>query len=123
MKNFINFLLFGAYLFGSMGLAQSLQEEVDIPFRYAKGMFLFEKNCSSCHGLDMTGTDKGPPLLHDFYKPSHHDDASFYRAGLQGVKAHHWQFGDMPAVEGMTARKMKSIVPYVRYYQQLQKLY
>lgn len=97
--------------------------DVAIPFRYAKGQVLFEKNCSSCHGISMTGTDKGPPLIHAFYKPSHHGDGSFYRAGLKGVKAHHWNFGDMPPVSGMNESKMKSIVPYIRFYQQAKKLY
>lgn len=98
-------------------------ENIDIPFRYAKGQVLFEQKCSSCHGESMTGSDKGPPLLHSFYKPSHHNDASFYRAGLKGVKAHHWNFGDMPPVPGMTERKMKNIISYIRYYQQQKKLY
>jgi len=98
-------------------------EEVEIPFHLARGQLLFEKYCSSCHGLQLTGSDKGPPLLHAFYKPSHHGDKSFYRAALQGVKQHHWNFGDMPPVEGMTPKKMDSLVPYIRYYQQQKKLY
>jgi cytochrome c2 len=103
---------------------QSLSaNDIVIPFRYAKGQVLFEKNCSSCHGQTMTGTDKGPPLLHPFYKPSHHGDRAFYNAALKGVKAHHWKFGDMPPVQGITEHKMKSIVPYIRYYQQQKKLY
>ena len=80
-------------------------ESVDIPFELAKGQILYEKYCSSCHGLDLTGTDQGPPLLHPFYKPSHHGDKSFYRAALKGVKQHHWNFGDMKPVEGMTPKK------------------
>ncbi len=102
---------------------QVSSDEIEIPFRYARGNLLFKENCSSCHGLEMTGTDKGPPLLHAFYKPSHHDDASFYRAGINGVRAHHWNFGDMPPVEGMTVAKMNSIVPYIRFFQQKNKLY
>lgn len=92
--------------------------DVVVPFKYAKGQFLYKKNCSSCHGNDLAGTKKGPPFLHPFYKPSHHGDAAFYRAALKGVTAHHWRFGDMPAVEGMTLAKLHSIVPYIRYYQQ-----
>ena len=98
-------------------------EEVEIPFHLAKGQLLYEKCCSSCHGLQLNGTDKGPTLLHAFYKPSHHGDKSFYRAALQGTKQHHWEFGDMPPVEGITPKKMDSLVPYVRYYQQQKKLY
>lgn len=98
-------------------------EEVVIPFQYARGQVLFEKNCSSCHGVNLMGSEKGPPLLHAFYKPSHHGDDAFYRAGLKGVKAHHWNFGDMPPVSGMTESRMKAIVAYIRYFQQQKKLY
>ena len=98
-------------------------EEVEIPFHLGKGQLLYEKYCSSCHGLQLNGSDKGPPLLHPFYKPSHHGDKAFYRAALQGAKQHHWEFGNMPPVEGMTTKKMDKLVPYVRYYQQQKKLY
>ncbi|MDH3763970.1 MAG: cytochrome c [Gammaproteobacteria bacterium] len=97
--------------------------EVEIPFELAKGQILFEKYCSGCHGLQLDGSDQGPPLIHPFYKPSHHGDKSFYRAVLQGVRQHHWNFGDMKPVEGMTRGKMDSVVPFIRYYQQQKKLY
>ncbi len=98
-------------------------EDLAIPFRYAQGKVLYDLNCASCHGEKLTGSDNGPPLIHPFYKPSHHGDSAFYRAGLQGVRAHHWNFGDMPPVPGMTERKMKNIISYIRYYQQQMKLY
>lgn len=98
-------------------------DTIEVPFQYAKGQQLFQQNCSACHGSTLKGSEQGPPLLHPFYKPSHHGDASFYRAGLKGVKAHHWKFGDMPAVPGMTEAKMKSIIQFIRYYQKQQQLY
>ena len=98
-------------------------EEVEIPFHLGKGQLLYEKYCSSCHGLQLDGSDKGPTLLHPFYKPSHHGDKAFYRAALQGARQHHWEFGDMLPVEGMTTKKMDKLVPYIRYYQQQKKLY
>ncbi len=97
--------------------------DVKIPFRYGKGMLLYNEKCSSCHGIKLGGTDKGPPLVHNFYKPSHHGDSAFYKAALKGVRAHHWNFGDMPPVNGITRNKMDSIIPYIRYYQQQMKLY
>ena len=123
MKKIIKFI-FGACLLMPMhsGVVQAT-ESIDIPFELARGQLLYEKYCSSCHGLDLTGSDEGPPLLHPYYKPSHHGDKSFYRAVLQGVKQHHWNFGDMKPVEGMTPKKMDRVVPYVRYYQQQKKLY
>ena len=98
-------------------------EQIEIPFKLAKGQVLYEKYCSSCHGMQLDGSDKGPPLVHPYYKPSHHGDKAFYRAALNGVKQHHWNFGDMPPVAGMTPGKMDSVLPYVRYYQQQKKLY
>lgn len=122
MNKTISCFLIGSFMAVTSQQTYSASDLV-IPFRYAKGLVLFERNCSSCHGVSMMGTDKGPPLMHSFYKPSHHGDSSFYRAGLKGVKAHHWNFGDMPPVPGMSESKMKNIVPYIRFYQQAKKLY
>ena len=115
-------------LFASVLLTLNLstvqaQTDTSIPFKYARGQVLFEENCSACHGVDLTGTDQGPPLIHAFYKPSHHGDAAFYRAALKGVRSHHWNFGDMPAVAGMTKQKLNSIVPYIRFIQKQKNLY
>ena len=30
----------------------------------AAGKTLFAKHCATCHGADLKGSDKGPPLLH-----------------------------------------------------------
>jgi mono/diheme cytochrome c family protein len=98
-------------------------ETIEVPFKLARGQVLYENYCASCHGLELDGSDQGPPLVHPFYKPSHHGDKSFYRAVLQGTKQHHWNFGDMKPVEGMTPKKMDSLLPYVRYFQQQKKLY
>jgi cytochrome c2 len=123
MKNLsklsISILLLTPFITGTIKAA----EEVDIPMHLGKGQLLYEKYCSSCHGQQLTGSDKGPPLLHPFYKPSHHGDKSFYRAALQGARQHHWEFGDMSPVAGMTPKKMDRLLPYIRYYQQQKKLY
>ena len=94
-----------------------------VPFNLSRGKSTFDKSCAECHGAWADGTDKGPPLIHRFYEPGHHSDIAFQRAITQGVKQHHWNFGDMKPVEGMTRKKMDSLVPYVRYYQQQKKLY
>jgi mono/diheme cytochrome c family protein len=98
--------------------AASGESGFKVPFQYGLGKTLFDENCTSCHGAWGKGTDKGPPLLHRFYITSHHGDAAFYQAALTGTRAHHWNFGDMPAVEGMTREKMDKIIPYVRWLQQ-----
>ena len=123
MKNIIK-TSFCIFLFTPLvGTQVRAAEQIEIPFNLGKGQLLYEKYCSSCHGMDLNGSDEGPPLLHPFYKPSHHGDKAFYRAALQGTRQHHWEFGDMSPVEGMTQKKMDSLVPYVRYYQQQKKLY
>ena len=123
MKEIIKFSTSILVLMSVMTGTIKAAEEVEIPFHLGKGQLLYEKYCSTCHGVQLNGSDKGPPLIHPFYKPSHHGDKAFYRAALQGAKQHHWEFGDMPPVEGMTPKKMDSLVPYVRYYQQQKKLY
>ena len=81
------------------------------------GQGAFADNCSVCHGQNASGSDKGPPLIHIVYEPSHHGDASFYAAAQRGVRAHHWRFGDMAPVEGLTRADVKMIVAYVRELQ------
>jgi mono/diheme cytochrome c family protein len=82
-----------------------------------KGKSIYEANCSSCHGQNGSGTDKGPPFIHKIYEPSHHGDASFQRAAKYGVRAHHWPFGNMPRVEGITEIEVERVIVYVRELQ------
>jgi mono/diheme cytochrome c family protein len=77
----------------------------------------FMANCAVCHGAGGVGTSQGPPLVHKIYEPNHHGDAAFQRAAANGVKAHHWQFGDMPKVEAVKPDDVDQIVKYVRWLQ------
>jgi hypothetical protein len=45
-------------------------------------------------------------------------DASFYLAVKQGVCAHHWNFGEMPALPHVTEGEGTPIIAYVRWLQQ-----
>ena len=38
-------------------------------------------------------------------------------AARRGVRAHHWGFGDMPPVEGVTDADIAAIIAYVRTLQ------
>lgn len=78
------------------------------------GKTLFEKHCAACHGADLKGSDKGPPLLHRIYEPSHHADAAFQLAVRNGVRAHHWQFGDMAPLPQVTPDEVAHVTAYVR---------
>ncbi len=81
------------------------------------GKALFAKQCAACHGADLKGSDKGPPLLHKVYEPSHHGDAAFQLAAKNGARAHHWNFGDMPPVRGISPDEVAHITAYVRVEQ------
>jgi mono/diheme cytochrome c family protein len=83
-----------------------------------EGRALFEANCAACHGKNAAGKDGfGPPLVHKIYEPGHHADVAFQMAVANGVRAHHWRFGDMPAVQGVTQSDVDKIVAYVRALQ------
>ena len=84
----------------------------------AIGKPTYEQHCSSCHGGALQGTaDKGPPLLHRIYEPSHHADAAFQLAVKSGSRAHHWKFGDMAPVPGVSPDEVAHITAYVRMMQ------
>lgn len=78
------------------------------------GKGLYEQNCASCHGADLQGSDQGPPFLHRVYEPSHHADLAFQLAVKNGTRAHHWPFGDMKPVPGLTPDDVAHITAYVR---------
>jgi len=80
----------------------------------AAGKSLYEANCAQCHGADLRGTPQGPPLLHRVYQPSHHADIAFQLAAKYGTRQHHWNFGDMQPVNGVTPDDVAHITVYVR---------
>ncbi|MCB1368405.1 MAG: cytochrome c [Rhodobacteraceae bacterium] len=82
------------------------------------GETAFNAKCAECHGQNAAGNDQaGPPLVHKIYEPGHHGDAAFLMAAQNGVQSHHWRFGNMPAVEGVTPGDVKAIIAYVRTLQ------
>jgi hypothetical protein len=81
------------------------------------GAQLFALNCAVCHGVAAAGSAMGPPLVHRIYEPAHHGDAAFRAAVRQGVKSHHWSFGDMPPVPGVTDAQVDRIIAHVRELQ------
>ena len=84
----------------------------------SKGQVVFNTNCASCHGIDAAGGIGGPPLIHNIYNPGHHSNASFIRAVRNGVKQHHWQFGDMPPQKHVAFGDMVFLMKFIREIQQ-----
>ena len=96
--------------------------EVTLPAKLSTeaqiGRNAFAAKCAECHGQNAAGNDQaGPPLVHKIYEPGHHGDAAFLMAAQNGVQSHHWRFGNMPAVEGVTPGDVKAIIAYVRTLQ------
>ena len=81
------------------------------------GESLFNAKCSLCHGANAAGTTQGPPLVDRVYEPGHHPDVSIRVAVRQGVRQHHWQFGNMPPVPSISEDDVEKIICYVREMQ------
>lgn len=90
------------------------------PAMIQAGSVAYAASCASCHGTSLRGTDKGPSLLSEVYEPSHHADIAFLLAAQRGVSAHHWSFGDMPAIETVSSEEIETIVAFVRETQRIE---
>ena len=86
----------------------------------AQGAALYQQSCGSCHGADLRGTDKGPSHLSQVYESGHHPDSSFRSAIANGTTAHHWDFGDMKPVSGLSGDEIDAIIAYIRGQQDKQ---
>lgn len=82
------------------------------------GAGLYAANCASCHGADLQGTSQGPSHLSIVYEPNHHGDGAFRAAIRNGAPQHHWDFGDMPPVEGLTDDEVGAIISFIRAEQE-----
>mgnify|MGYP001812492822 CR=1 FL=1 len=92
---------------------------VQDPGLVAAGEPLYQAGCAACHGVDLKGTVVGPSHLSIVYEPNHHGDAAFILAAKNGVRQHHWNFGDMAPVAGLSDDDLLAIVAYVRENQRI----
>ena len=76
------------------------------PAEVQVGEAKFTANCAACHGVRGVGTKQGPPLVHKIYEPTHH-----------------WEFGNMPKIEGVTSGDVEHIIRYVRWLQREAGIY
>lgn len=90
------------------------------PDLVATGSNLYAANCASCHGQDLRGTDQGPSHLSQVYEPNHHGDGAFLVAVLRGSPQHHWNFGSMPPIAGLSEEDVAAIVAFVREKQRVE---
>ena len=84
------------------------------------GKHIYDVKCAHCHGTNAVGQNNvAPPLIHKIYELNHHGDESFQRAVALGVSAHHWPFGNMPPIEGVSRDDVKLIIAYIRKVQNI----
>ena len=86
----------------------------------ARGKQLYGGACAMCHGADLRGTRQGPSHLSKVYEPSHHPDEAFRLAVKNGVRAHHWRFGDMPSLPEFPDDALTDVIAYIRSEQEKQ---
>ena len=126
MKPLITLLLCGCtVLISAFSVACSANEETqsnngqssisttDSNITYS-GEESFINRCAVCHGETGTGSPTGPPLVNRLYEIGHHGDQSFHNAVNNGVVAHHWNFGNMPAIPGVSEAEIDAIICHVR---------
>lgn len=105
-----------------------LAEEGPVPVErdataVAAGEELFSASCAVCHGTDLRGSPTGPPLLVPTYAPNHHGDEAFQQAVAFGTPSHHWGFGDMAPIAGLSRGDVSQIVAYVRTMQEAEGIF
>lgn len=120
--NLVIFILSGLFLASPL-YADHQQSHVDVTVGElsplaSKGQLVFNTNCASCHGVNAAGGMGGPPLIHDIYNPGHHANGAFINAVRNGVRQHHWQFGNMPPQRHIVFGDMVFLMKFIREVQQ-----
>ncbi len=118
----------GLAMASGAGLAQSGAiypdpKEPEMTSRLQLGAMNYGVYCASCHGKTGGGSNKGPTFIHKVYHPGHHGDGAFFVASKRGARAHHWKFGDMKPVAGVTDAQIELIVEYIRAVQRANGLF
>ena len=103
--------VFALLIIAGCGGDASQQDTADV---VQAGEKLFNANCSVCHGVGAVGTNQGPPLIDRTYHPGHHNDFSIRNAIKNGVRSHHWDFGNMLPVPGVSEDDAEKIICYIR---------
>jgi mono/diheme cytochrome c family protein len=106
--------------FGCSDGAETSQSgpEVDAAAVEGLGAEVYARNCASCHGADLRGTDRGPSQLSIVYEPNHHPDEAYRSAIANGTPQHHWPFGDMPPIAGLNDEEVEAVIAFIRTEQE-----
>ncbi|MYB16910.1 MAG: c-type cytochrome [Chloroflexi bacterium] len=103
--------------YGGAAVDLTVVTDIELSPGAKAGEAVFAGNCAACHGAGAAGTYAGPTLIHQLYHPNHHSDGSIRVAAAAGVRQHHWNFGDMPPVAGISPVQIEQVICYVREIQ------
>ncbi len=120
LAGFVILPLVAALAFGACGSGATETAGGAAPENVEAGSQVYASSCASCHGVDLSGTDKGPSHLSIVYEPNHHNDDSFRSAIANGAPQHHWGFGNMDPVRGLSDDDVEAVIAFVRSEQQRQ---
>jgi mono/diheme cytochrome c family protein len=96
-----------------------VQEPRNLSAEARQGKKFYQANCLLCHGPSTRGAAKGPPLIG--YERSNHSDGKFSDAVRNGVRQHHWKYGDMPPIKNASNQDITNLISYVRALQEFQE--
>ena len=102
---------------GSVGEPDIASQPADL---VSSGAEIYQAACASCHGTDLRGTDLGPSQLSIIYEPNHHSDAAILLAVRNGAPEHHWRFGAMEPIDGLTDEDIVALTAFVRETQRIE---
>ena len=81
------------------------------------GVYLYDNNCATCHGLKGIGTSQGPSLIESMYFINNFSNKDFLKVFESGSAQKNWEFGPMPPQFQVSKKEAKIILNYVRSFQ------
>ena len=75
---------------------------------------LYDSFCIECHDTQGKGTQYGAARAHLVYGPQYHTNRSFFLAVSTGIKAYHWQYGDITKVSSVATEDAAYIESYIQ---------
>ena len=108
-------------VFGISGL-DAFDEGAGVPassLSAQAGRIAFAEECAGCHGRLAGGTERGPDLIQPAYGRRARSDAQFRRAVREGMPARRGGYGEMPAVKGVSERRLDRMIAFLREVQRV----
>ena len=83
------------------------------------GRIAFAEEFAGCHGRLARGNERGPDLIQPDYGRRVRSDAQFRRAVREGIPVPRAGYGAMPAVKGVSERRLDRMIAFLREVQRV----